>query len=79
MLKQSVMFRISVGKEIMRTLNIMLCTAVLTNACQTEEPQKPLLQKCLNTVAKITCSVIRKLLKTVIPVHATKEYGRVEA
>jgi len=30
MLKQSVMFRISVGKEIMRTLNVMSCTAVLT-------------------------------------------------
>jgi hypothetical protein len=40
MLRQSVMFRISVGKEIMRTVNSISFTAVLTNACQNKRTMK---------------------------------------
>jgi len=68
MLRQSVMFRISVGKEIMRTLNFMSCTAVLTNACQNKRTTKTTVTEVSeHSSKKNTCTVIRKILKNCHP------------
>jgi len=66
-LRQSVMFRISVGKEIMRTLNFMSCTAVLNKCLPNRRTTKTTVTEVSEHSRKNTCSVVWKMLKKCHP------------